>query len=66
MLWNTKLLLLIQCDGAKGIGEMLLKGTNLQLQDKFQRFNAQHGGYGQLYLKVAKRQDPKCSHHKKK
>lgn len=28
-----------------GMGEMLLKGTNLQLEDKFLRSNAQHSDY---------------------
>lgn len=31
---NTKLLLLIHCDGGGEIGAMLLKGTDLQLEDE--------------------------------
>ena len=34
VLGNTKLLLLIHCDGSGEIGAMLLKGTDLQLEDE--------------------------------
>ena len=70
MLGNTKLLLLIHCDGVGEIGVMLFKGTDLQLEDmnKSWRSNIQHSEWSQQYyskyFKVAKRLDPKCSHYR--
>lgn len=50
----------------RGIRKMFVKGTNMQLEDKFCRSNTQHSDCSQQYFNVAKKLDLKYSHHKKK
>lgn len=50
----------------RGTGKMSVKGTKMQLEDKFCRSNTQHSDCSQQYFKIAKKLDLKYSNHTQK